>query len=72
MNLPPAPVARSCVPSPCIGVCRIDEAAGWCVGCLRTRDEITDWGQLVDRDKLILWKRLTQRRRDLTAAQPDA
>ena len=58
------------VPSPCIGVCRMDESTGWCVGCLRTRDEITDWGLLADRDKLMLWKRLTQRRRDRPAPQP--
>lgn len=74
MNLPPSPSPCSRVPSPCIGVCRIDEATGWCAGCLRTRTEIADWGQLVDRDKLLLWKRLTQRRRDLPAPlpQPDA
>ena len=31
------------VASPCIGVCRLDERAGWCVGCLRTREEIARW-----------------------------
>ncbi|MFM9915682.1 MAG: DUF1289 domain-containing protein [Rhizobacter sp.] len=70
MNLPPSATARSCVPSPCVGVCQMDEAAGWCTGCLRTRDEITDWGTLVDRDKLAIWKRLTQRRLDLPDSQP--
>lgn len=68
MKLPASPAtACSGVPSPCIGVCRIDEATGWCAGCLRTLEEITDWGTLVDRDRMILWKRLTQRRRDLPA-----
>lgn len=68
MKLPASSaIACSRVPSPCIGVCRIDEATGWCTGCLRTLEEITDWGTLVDRDRMILWKRLTQRRRDLPA-----
>lgn len=68
MKLPASPTTTcSGVPSPCIGVCRIDEATGWCAGCLRTLEEITDWGTLVDRDRMILWKRLTQRRRDLPA-----
>ncbi|MDO9313756.1 MAG: DUF1289 domain-containing protein [Burkholderiaceae bacterium] len=69
-HLPPSHTACSSVPSPCVGVCRMDEAAGWCAGCLRTREEITDWGKLMDRDKLAIWKRLTQRRRDLPALQP--
>lgn len=72
MNLPPSPAACSRVPSPCIGVCRIDPASGWCAGCLRTLDEITEWGVLPDRDKLVLWKRLMQRRRDLSTFQPEA
>ena len=64
MNLPPSPTAYSYVPSPCVGVCRMNDATGWCDGCLRTRDEIADWGKLVDRDKLLLWRRLTQRRKE--------
>jgi len=30
-------------PSPCISVCQIDPATGWCLGCRRTIDEIRDW-----------------------------
>lgn len=30
-------------PSPCISVCQIDPATGWCIGCKRTIDEIRDW-----------------------------
>ncbi|MBK8457580.1 MAG: DUF1289 domain-containing protein [Phyllobacteriaceae bacterium] len=29
--------------SPCILVCSIDEATGYCFGCGRTRDEIGAW-----------------------------
>ncbi|MFD1786787.1 DUF1289 domain-containing protein [Sphingomonas floccifaciens] len=31
------------VPSPCVNVCRLDAATGWCIGCGRTGDEITRW-----------------------------
>jgi hypothetical protein len=74
MKLPPSPTAYSHVPSPCIGVCRMNDEAGWCEGCLRTREEITVWGKMADRDKLALWKRLTQRRKDLPtpASRPHA
>lgn len=34
------------VDSPCIGVCRIDEAAGHCAGCARTIDEIVRWAKM--------------------------
>lgn len=29
--------------SPCILVCSIDDATGYCFGCGRTRQEIGDW-----------------------------
>jgi predicted Fe-S protein YdhL (DUF1289 family) len=29
--------------SPCISVCQLDDRTGWCIGCLRTIDEIRDW-----------------------------
>jgi hypothetical protein len=28
--------------SPCIGICQLDDR-GWCVGCLRSGDEIARW-----------------------------
>lgn len=29
--------------SPCIGVCNLDDATGYCLGCARTTDEIANW-----------------------------
>jgi predicted Fe-S protein YdhL (DUF1289 family) len=29
--------------SPCVSVCQMDPMTGYCVGCLRTIDEIRDW-----------------------------
>jgi predicted Fe-S protein YdhL (DUF1289 family) len=44
--------------SPCIGVCRLDEATGLCIGCARTLGEIARWPDASD----------AQKRRILTAA----
>lgn len=30
--------------SPCVRLCRMDEASGWCRGCARRLDEIAGWG----------------------------
>lgn len=30
-------------PSPCINICRITAATGWCEGCRRTMAEIAGW-----------------------------
>ena len=50
------------VASPCIGVCRMDEASGLCTGCLRTLDEIALWSVLDDDDKRAVIGALAQRR----------
>lgn len=49
------------VPSPCINVCRLDEATGLCVGCRRTIDEIAGWSRFDDRQKREVWARLEGR-----------
>jgi hypothetical protein len=56
------------VPSPCINVCRMDEASGLCTGCLRTLDEIALWSALDDEDKRAVWEALEKRRRLLPPA----
>ena len=48
MTSSPMPTAPP-VPSPCINICRMDEATGLCEGCLRTLDEIACWS-LLDTD----------------------
>ena len=50
------------VASPCISVCRMDEASGWCEGCLRTLDEIAAWSLLDDEAKRAVWLELARRR----------
>ena len=51
------------VPSPCINVCRIDAANGFCVGCLRTIDEIAEWGTLDNVQRKEVWARIAARAR---------
>ncbi|HMW18966.1 MAG TPA: DUF1289 domain-containing protein [Accumulibacter sp.] len=36
------------VASPCINVCRMDEDAGFCIGCFRTLEEIAFWSRASD------------------------
>ena len=36
------------VPSPCTDVCRMDGRTGYCIGCLRTAEEIRRWRKLTD------------------------
>jgi predicted Fe-S protein YdhL (DUF1289 family) len=50
------------VPSPCVNICRMNEATGLCDGCLRTIDEIAAWASLDDRAKRAVWKQLHARR----------
>ncbi|MDH4052989.1 MAG: DUF1289 domain-containing protein [Rubrivivax sp.] len=62
------------VPSPCINVCQMDEATGWCRGCLRTIDEIALWGSLPDDAKrevlgLLRRRRIVWRQRPATQAE---
>lgn len=39
------------VESPCTGLCTIDPASGWCLGCGRTLDEIARWGGTSQTDR---------------------
>jgi predicted Fe-S protein YdhL (DUF1289 family) len=70
----PAERPAPAVPSPCVGVCRMQPrpAAGadWCAGCLRTLDEITRWSRMADAEKLALWADLEQRCAALPVAAP--
>ena len=59
------------LPSPCISVCRMDPqrgspadraAGGLCVGCLRTIDEIVEWGTASDRRKREVLATIASRR----------
>ena len=36
------------VPSPCVGICQLDPTRRWCIGCLRTLQEIGEWSSASD------------------------
>lgn len=37
--------------SPCIGICKMNEQTGLCIGCFRTRNEIAMWSSAGAEDK---------------------
>lgn len=61
------------VTSPCINVCRMDDARGVCTGCLRTLDEIAGWSRASDEAKRAILAAIAQRRGETPATTvPDA
>jgi len=54
--------ASAGVPSPCISVCRIEASSGLCEGCLRTLDEIAQWGAMTDEERRAVWQAIDERR----------
>jgi uncharacterized protein len=51
------------IPSPCIGVCRLDPVSGLCAGCMRTLAEIAAWPEADEAERLAIVQRLRARRR---------
>ena len=49
------------VPSPCRGICQTD-ARGYCVGCLRSREERFNWMRFSDAQKRDVLRLCQQRR----------
>lgn len=49
-------------PSPCVSICRMDDATGYCIGCLRTIDEIRDWIIMMPAEREAVLKQLDLRR----------
>ncbi|PTX42820.1 DUF1289 domain-containing protein, partial [Gemmobacter caeni] len=47
--------------SPCTGVCRIDAATRWCLGCARTTDEIAIWRTGSATFRASVWRALPER-----------
>ena len=58
------------LPSPCIDVCRMHAATGWCEGCCRTLDEIAAWSALDEAARCAVCAELVLRRVALTGQQP--
>lgn len=52
--------ARPGVPSPCVGVCALDEQ-DLCIACRRSGLEIADWGCMSDEEKRAVWTLIRRR-----------
>lgn len=50
------------VPSPCVGICQ-SNVKGYCLGCMRTRDERQDWINFDNDNKQKVIKRCIQRKK---------
>ncbi|MBU3537553.1 DUF1289 domain-containing protein [Polynucleobacter sp. UK-Gri1-W3] len=49
-------------PSPCINWCDINPENGYCRGCYRTLNEIADWSELTNPEKLEVLAELPSRK----------
>lgn len=50
------------IASPCIDVCKMDEASGLCQGCYRSLAEIAAWSSASDPEKSLILAAVSQRR----------
>ena len=48
-------------PSPCVSVCRMNVARSHCVGCLRTLDELRQWGGADVQQQRQIWREVLAR-----------
>ncbi len=53
---PPRPIA-----TPCVKVCAVDGASGYCLGCRRTLAEIAGWARFSDEERATITATLTDR-----------
>ncbi len=53
------------VASPCTGVCKLDDATGWCLGCGRTGDEMDGWRVQSEAARRGIWDQIPERLRQL-------
>lgn len=49
------------VPSPCIGICKMDADKRWCSGCFRSVAELTAWSTASNDSKRAVWRQIKQR-----------
>ena len=53
------------ISSPCVGICQIDDATGWCRGCARTLEEIAAWSSLTEAERARVVQALPARQAQL-------
>jgi predicted Fe-S protein YdhL (DUF1289 family) len=55
-------IPSSCIPSPCVNICQMDDDKTLCIGCFRTLDEIAQWSRAADSTKLAILAAVERRR----------
>lgn len=58
------------VQSPCINLCKMDAANGYCQGCFRTLEEITAWSRLDDPARIRIVAAAGERREAAAERKP--
>lgn len=49
------------IASPCTGVCKLDDATGWCLGCGRSGEEMMDWRLQPEPARQAIWDQIPGR-----------
>ncbi len=55
-------MSKNRIDSPCIKVCSLDRHTGFCQGCFRTLEEIASWSQMDDRERQIVYHKISKRK----------
>jgi predicted Fe-S protein YdhL (DUF1289 family) len=58
----PALPEQGILPSPCVGICRLDDTTGWCLGCARDAEELGRWRDLSLYEQARIWADLPRRK----------
>ena len=58
----PVPTEHGMLPSPCVGICRLDDTTGWCLGCARDANELASWRALSPAEQACFWADLPRRK----------
>ena len=61
------------IESPCVAVCKIDHENGYCIGCNRTIEEITNWSSFNDiqKKKILMKVKKTTSKQNVPLANRD-
>ena len=55
--------------SPCVSICTYDDDEGYCLGCYRTKEEISGWRQMTNEEQLASIEMLRKRSQKAKAGQ---
>ena len=58
----PAPPEHGMLPSPRVGICRLDDTTGWCLGCARDTNELASWRELSAAEQARIWADMPRRK----------